>query len=293
MKYKYDVTEDKKVRVIIDTDAACEADDPFAIVHALLSPKLIVKGIVATHFNEEGSVYKSYDEIATILGAMDLNVPHFLGQRGSDDTELSEGAGFIIVEAIKESDKPLFVLCQGAITNVAAALKRCPEIADKMTVIWIGTHGEAPYKAPFREFNAGNDIEAANFVLSSNVDLWLVPSLVYTTVHIGIAEIERRIRPCGKIGEHLFTNLVDYNMSEQAGWTKGESWSLGDSPAVALTLNPDAGRYKLCKAPKVAGDTSSEVDENARTIRIYTDIDSRYLLEDMIAKLELFTGSDI
>ncbi|MBO7095349.1 MAG: nucleoside hydrolase, partial [Lachnospiraceae bacterium] len=93
--------------------------------------------------------------------------------------------------------------------------------------------------------------------------------------------------------EHLFTNLVDYNMSEQAGWTKGESWSLGDSPAVALTLNPDAGRYKLCKAPKVAGDTSSEVDENARTIRIYTDIDSRYLLEDMIAKLELFTGSDI
>ena len=293
MKYKYDVTEDKKVRVIIDTDAACEADDPFAIVHALLSPKLIVKGIVATHFNEEGSVYKSYDEIATILGAMDLNVPHFLGQRGSDDTELSEGAGFIIVEAIKESDKPLFVLCQGAITNVAAALKRCPEIADKMTVIWIGTHGEAPYKAPFREFNAGNDIEAANFVLSSNVDLWLVPSLVYTTVHIGIAEIERRILPCGKIGEHLFTNLVDYNMSEQAGWTKGESWSLGDSPAVALTLNPDAGRYKLCKAPKVAGDTSSEVDENARTIRIYTDIDSRYLLEDMIAKLELFTGSDI
>ena len=293
MKYKYDVTEDKKVRVIIDTDAACEADDPFAIVHALLSPKLIVKGIVATHFNEEGSVYKSYDEIATILGAMDLNVPHFLGQRGSDDTELSEGAGFIIAEAKKESDKPLFVLCQGAITNVAAALKRCPEIADKMTVIWIGTHGEAPYKAPFREFNAGNDIEAANFVLSSNVDLWLVPSLVYTTVHIGIAEIERRILPCGKIGEHLFTNLVDYNMSEQAGWTKGESWSLGDSPAVALTLNPDAGRYKLCKAPKVAGDTSSEADENARTIRIYTDIDSRYLLEDMIAKLELFTGSDI
>ena len=56
MKYKYDVTEDKKVRVIIDTDAACEADDPFAIVHALLSPKLIVNGIGATHFNEEGSV---------------------------------------------------------------------------------------------------------------------------------------------------------------------------------------------------------------------------------------------
>ena len=37
----------KKIRVIIDTDAACEADDPFAIAQALMSPKLIVKGILA------------------------------------------------------------------------------------------------------------------------------------------------------------------------------------------------------------------------------------------------------
>ena len=35
MPFQYKVSEDKKVRVIIDTDAACEADDPFAIAHAL------------------------------------------------------------------------------------------------------------------------------------------------------------------------------------------------------------------------------------------------------------------
>ena len=57
------IPDAKKIRVIIDTDAACEADDPFAIVQALLSPKLIVKGILAEHFNEPGSVRKSYDEI--------------------------------------------------------------------------------------------------------------------------------------------------------------------------------------------------------------------------------------
>ena len=39
----FDIPEYKKIRVIIDTDAACEADDPFAIVQALLSPKLIAK----------------------------------------------------------------------------------------------------------------------------------------------------------------------------------------------------------------------------------------------------------
>ena len=46
---RFDVKESKKLRVIIDTDTACEADDPFAIAYALMSPKLIVKAIVAEH----------------------------------------------------------------------------------------------------------------------------------------------------------------------------------------------------------------------------------------------------
>lgn len=289
MRLGFDIPDYKKIRVIIDTDAACEADDPFAIVHALLSPKLLVRGIVAEHFNEEGSMQRSYDEIVTILDAMQMDVPVLKGQLGkmSEDTVVSEAVEFIREEALREDAHPLYVLCQGAITNVAWALKLYPEIKDKMRVIWVGTHGEAPRKAPFREFNAGNDIEAANFVLSCGADLWLVPSLVYGTIHIGIAEIERRIKPCGTIGEHLFQQLIDYNMGPYAGWTQGESWSLGDSPAIALAINPTCGKYKDIPAPVVAEDTSSESDESRPTVRVYTEVDSRYILEDLIAKLEL------
>lgn len=289
---KFTVPDERRIRVIVDTDAACEADDPFAIVHALLSPKAIVKGIVAEHFNEAGSMEKSYNEILTILDAMDMKVPAYKGQLAQIDKDLkiSEGAEFIANEAALNDSHPLFVLCQGAITNVAVALKNHPEINDKMTIIWIGTHGEAPYEAPFREFNAGNDITAANFVLKNAKNLWLVPSRVYTTIHIGIAEIERRIAPLGKIGEHLYKNLVDYNNSEFASWTKGESWSLGDSPAIAIALNPDCGHYKITKAPLVADDTSSAYDDSMPEVRIYTDVDSRYILEDMIAKIELLTN---
>ena len=292
MGFEFDVPDYKKIRVIVDTDAACEADDPFAIVQALLSPKLIVKGILAEHFNVEGSMQRSYDEIKTILEAMDMDVPVLHGQDGAlcEDAAVSEAVRFIIDEANAESDKPLFVLCQGAITNVAKAIQTDPSIKRKLTVIWIGTHGEAPYKAPFREFNAGNDLEAANFVLQSGIDLWLVPSTVYVTINISIAEIQHRIKPCGKIGEHLFRNLVDYNNSEGAGWTKGESWSLGDSPAIAIALNPDCGHYHTAKAPLVLPDTSSEEKSDNPEIRIYTDVDSRYILEDLIAKLEIFSG---
>ncbi|MCR5558215.1 MAG: nucleoside hydrolase [Butyrivibrio sp.] len=287
----FDIPDYKKIRVIIDTDAACEADDPFAIVQALLSPKLIVKGIIAEHFAVEGSVERSYEEICTILDAMDMKVPHFMGQKGpmSQDQEISKGVDFIIEEAMKEDEKPLFILCQGAITNVAVAIEREPKIMDRMTIIWIGTHGTAYGAAPFREFNAGNDVEAANLVLLKETDLWLVPSYVYTTINIGIAEIERRIAPCGRIGEHLFKNLVSYNNSEGAFWTQGESWSLGDSPAIALAINPGCGRYEIAPAPYVNEDTSSKECPDNRKIRIYKDVDSRYILEDLIAKLKLFS----
>lgn len=290
--FEYDVPDYKKIRVIVDTDAACEADDPFAIVHALLSPKLIVKGIVAEHFRDKDSTERSFDEIKTILYAMDMDFPALYGQKGplDADEEVSEGVRFIIDEAMKNDDKPLFILCQGAITNVAKALKNEPAIRDRITVIWIGTHGEAPCKAPFNEFNAGNDIPAANYVLGSGVNLWLVPSHVYTTVNIGIAEIQRRIKPCGMIGEHLFRNMVDYNNSSFANWTQGESWSLGDSPAIAIAINPGCGHYHDATAPFVAKDTSSVVKEDNPKIRIYTDVDSRYILEDFIAKLEIFTS---
>lgn len=290
----FDIPDYKKIRVIVDTDAACEADDPFAIVHALLSPKLMVKGVVAEHFNVAHSMEDSYNEILNIKQAMAIDFPIFMGQSGplSQDTYVSEGVDFIIKEALTDSPYPLFILCQGAITNVAMAVKSCPDIIGKATVIWIGTHGEAPCPAPFREFNAGNDIEAANLVLKSNIDLWLVPSQVYTTITIGIAEIKRRISPLGDIGKHLYENLISYNNSEGAGWTAGESWSLGDSPAIAIAINPGCGHYKTIKAPIVADDTSSVEDPIGRLIRQYNDVDSRYILEDLIAKLELFVQTD-
>ncbi len=286
----FDIPDYKKIRVIVDTDAACEADDPFAIVHALLSPKLIVRGVIAEHFNVAHSMEDSYNEISAIKQAMALDFPSFMGQTGplSSDSFVSEGVDLIIKEALSDSPYPLFVLCQGAITNVAMAIKTNPDIIGKMTVIWIGTHGEAPCSAPFREFNAGNDIDAANYVLKSGIDLWLVPSQVYTTITIGIAEIKRRISPLGDIGRHLYENLMAYNNSEGAGWTQGESWSLGDSPAIAIAINPGCGHYKTIKAPTVADDTSSLEDPDAPKIRLYTDVDSRYILEDLISKLELF-----
>ena len=290
------IPEEKKIRVIIDTDAACEADDPFAIAQALMSPKLIVKGILAEHFREPDSTQRSYDEVRTVLDAMEVDVPVFMGQSGplETDSTVSPAAQFIIDEANCFSDnKPLYILCQGAITNVAMALRTCPQIKDKIIIVWIGTHGiqNIGKPVPFREFNAGNDVTAANEVLQSGAQIWLIPSDVYTTISVTLAELKVKVEPYGKIGHHLYHNMIDYNLSDRAGWTQGESWSLGDSPAIAVAINPGCGKFITAPAPFVNEDTASVENPKAPEIRIYTSVDSRFILEDFFAKLKLFFGN--
>lgn len=291
MSLLYEVPDYKKIRVIVDTDAACEADDPFAIAHALMCKKLEIKAIFAEQFGSPDTTKRSYDEIVTILEAMEMDVPVFMGEEGklSDvkDKEISPASKFLISEALKEDSKPLFVLCLGAITNIASAIKACPEIINKMTVVWIGGQGYDSFSKDFREFNAGNDIEAANIVISSGVNLWQIPSNVYSTMHIGLAEIQKRIYPCGKIGKHLFENMIQYNMSKYAGWTAGESWSLGDSPVVGVVLDQNCGKWEYKEAPIFNEDTTYSFEKGRPQIRVYTSINSRFILEDMIAKLEL------
>ena len=291
MSFFYEIPDSKKVRVIIDTDAACEADDPFAIAHALMCQKFIVKGILAEHFDCEGSTRRSYDEICTILDAMNLSVPVFMGAETklADNTmaELSPASDFLVKEALREKDKPLYVLCIGAITNVAAAIQACPDVTSRMTVVWIGGQSYNGPVAGDREYNAGNDVDAINLVLDSGVDFWQIPRDVYGSMRISLAEIQTHIAPHGRIGRHLFENMVAYNQSEHAGWTAGESWTLGDSPAVGVVLDPDCGKYRIAEAPIVNPDTTYRFEKGRHRIRVYTSIDSRFILEDLIARLEL------
>lgn len=286
MPYDFRVQEAKRLRVIVDTDAACEADDPYAIVHALLTPRFIVKGILAEQFGSPGSVQKSYDVIQHILKLMDVrDVPVLMGAEpltAEDATPDCEAADFIIQEALKNDPHPLFVLCQGALSNVAAAINKCPAIQDKFTCIWIGG---AFYPKGGWEFNSKNDYHAANAVFSSQLPVWQVPMEGYTRMQIGYAELERRIRPCGQVGEYLYRQMVDYGMT--AGWVTGESWSIGDQPAIGLALNPGCGHFYTRPAPRFAEDGCYVDCPTNRDIRVYNEIDPRYIIEDLICKLEL------
>src|SRR5207253_6745752 len=51
----------KKARVILNTDAKNEADDQYAIVHAILTPSFDLTGIIPAHFGPHRSATSQQD----------------------------------------------------------------------------------------------------------------------------------------------------------------------------------------------------------------------------------------
>ena len=302
-KLRFQVPVKKQFRMIVDTDAKNEADDQFAIAHHLMTPIFEVKGIIATHFenkygeNKSGkTMMKSYDEINLVLDLMGLQgkYPVFKGCAVPLPDEMhfveSDGARFIVEEAMRDDPKPLVVALQGAITNLASALLMEPKIAERILAVWIG--GE-DYPQGGWEFNLSQDVAGANVVFASQCQLWQVPKSVYKQVNVSLAELQSRVAPCGKIGEYLFRQMVEFNDAyADSEWPHGETWCIGDQPTIGVFLeDKERVNYTMRHAPYVRPDYTYEEREDSKWIRVYHTIDARLLLEDFYAKLQLNYGS--
>lgn len=299
MKELFTIPESKKIRLIINTDAKNEADDQFALVQALLSPRLLIKDIAAAHFGThrtEHSMEESFAEVVKLLELMDLQDEVSVSKgaaKALPDTltpQPSEAADKIIAEAMTSADeRPLFVIFLGPITDLATAYLQEPAIADKLTAIWIGC---GAWPDGETEFNLGNDIHAANVVFQSSIPLWIVPRDVYSTMRVSIAELAVKVRPYGRVGRYLFDQLVEFNhrLAHVPPWPKGEMWSLGDSPAVSLLLDDHEYSYTMRPAPHVNPDMSYAHVQTERLLRWYHYVDRTFTLEDLYAKLQLHYG---
>jgi purine nucleosidase len=297
----WDITFETRQRVIINTDAKTEADDQFAIVHALLSPSLDVRVIIPAHFGNRRSARsmeesrQEVDLLIQLLGVdgqvrVENGAPHALPDH-SRPTD-SPGARLIIEEAMRADAGPLQIAFLGPLTDMAAALMLEPAIAERdVTVIWIGG---APYPGRggvYRpEFNLSNDIVAANVVFRSDVAVWQVPMSTYVMMAVGYAELYEQVYACGEVGRYLVEQLVEFNRSWPHAGRSIEFRSLGDSPAIGLMLNPACGQWSERAAPGFNYDCSYDLSHPGRPIRVYETIDSRFILADLFAKLRAFAA---
>lgn len=320
---------DKSIRVILDTDCKNECDDQYCLAHILMTPRFDIKGIIAEQFDRrpggksEEESYQEIQKIVELMGVADsVSIYHGAVSALLDEKTAieSSGAQLIIEEAMKEDPRPLFIANIGALTNLASALLICPEIAERICVIWIGG---GKYPVGGWEFNLNNDLPAARVVFASNVELWQIPIDVYTKMKVSFMELMEKVYPYGEIGKYLVENTMSYatifkhmvdegkidlsksplnpnaKYSSAAALTRmaGEMWSLGDSPVVGLMINSTSGDFYEGDRPIGVSDAGNyifgEQDSNQKLrnkVRVYTSIDVRFILEDMFAKFKYYYG---
>lgn len=189
-------------KLILDLDTGI--DDTLAIAYALGSPEVELIGIVGTYGNvllKQG--VRNDLAITDLLGHPEVKVyaglPHALkkdsfevlpvsafihGDNGignvsipdsSRSVESESGVDFII-DAVKTYGKDLIYVPTGPQTNLAAAIKKAPEIVNEIgKVVLMGGALTVPGNvSPWSEANISQDPDAANDVFRSGIPATMV-----------------------------------------------------------------------------------------------------------------------
>lgn len=241
------------VDCVLDTDTYNEIDDQYALSLMMKSPKLQVKAIYAAPFfnnnstSPEDGMERSYGEILNLLALMgreDEGKNVYKGSRTylpDEKTPVESPAADHLASLAMEYtiERPLYVVAIGAITNVASAILKKPEIAERIVLVWLGGHDI--HWSDTKEFNMVQDIAAARIVFGCGCPLVQLPcmgvvSSFYTT------EPELRFWLGGK--NALCDYLVQHTVEEAETYAKNHVWSrvIWDVTAAAWLLN-DNNRF--------------------------------------------------
>ncbi len=284
--------------VVIDTDAANEIDDQFAIAHALLSDVLNVEAIYAAPFHaawtqtsgpDEG-MELSYQEIFRVLDRMP---DKFAGPvlRGSaaymsafDKPVPSEASDDLVARAMSTNrDGPLYVLALGAVTNIASAILSEPAIVDRIVVIPLGG---SPYETgSYSDMNFTEDVPAVRVLFDSGVPVvhvvgYVVSEMMRTTE----PEMARYVKGRGTIGDYLYGLYRDF-VSDFPGRSK----PIWDMAVGAWLMNQDWTSSHLTPSPIFNEDLRYRLDPARHPVRVLTRVDRDAVFRDLFEKLDALT----
>lgn len=260
--------KEKPLRLIIDTDAANEIDDQYALALALGFPeRLTIEALVAAHFGSKGGgaagIEKSYDEIIRVLEKAGLHgtLPVHRGadRFSSEKIPTAAGVEFIIERALSATpDEPLWLVLLGPATNGVAALLREPKITDRLIVFW---HVRSEWPTRCRNFNATNDPNATRRLLETPSRLVLFDT--GTHLELSAGEAARRCGGVGALGQYL----AAIHRAQYPDNPKG-LFDLGD---IAALVDPDCVAWEQTPVPGVDADLGYDFSQTfGSAVRAFT-----------------------
>ena len=295
-RLKNSAVPEGKIDVVLDTDTYNEIDDQFALAYLLRSDdKLDTKAIYAAPFFNQHSespadgMEKSYEEIKKVLALMGEERRVFKGSDRylpDENTPVPSPAAEDLIERARlySPEKPLYVVAIGAITNVASALIKAPEIAENIVIVWLG--GNARHYHDTKEFNMQQDIAAARVVMNSGAPFVQLPCMgVVSTFTVSAPELEYWLKDKNPLADYLARNTI----KEAEAYASGKPWTrvIWDVTAVAWLIN-DKNRFMLSRIEKTrlpSYDHHYEEKDTGTDMRYVYHIWRDTLMEDLIKKL--------
>ncbi|MEM7597259.1 MAG: nucleoside hydrolase [Pseudomonadota bacterium] len=187
-------------KIIIDTDPG--QDDAVAILLALASPEVSLLGLTCVAGNVPLSyVTQNARKVCELAGRTDIPIfagcdaplgrplvtaEHVHGKTGLDGPDLPDPtmplapghAVDFLIETLRAEAPGTVTLCPiGPLTNIATALTRAPDIAERIQEIVLmgGAYFEVGNITPAAEFNIYVDPQAADIVFRAGVPLTVMP----------------------------------------------------------------------------------------------------------------------
>ncbi len=200
-----------KLPVWIDTDPACgqgatsDVDDCWALMMALRSPELDLRGISTTFGNTKGeTALQVARQVITYgrhanghLGGTE-RTPIYEGSHSQGSPEWKSTQASAAIASLLRREK-LTIIAQGPLTNIATVIINYPNLVKNIDRI-IMVAGKRPgdlfhpgqqWWFHFRDFNIRKDTPAAKIVLDSGIPLVLTPFELATKVTIARFDLDK------------------------------------------------------------------------------------------------------
>ncbi|ELC3206116.1 MULTISPECIES: nucleoside hydrolase [Vibrio harveyi group] len=293
-----EVPTNRRAPVVIDSDTFNEIDDQFAIAWTLLSDDRIdLQAIYAAPFTNN-MFDSSHSAISDPMQGMALSFEeiHRVIERVTPSkapkvcsgatrylkdlpTLESTDATVDLIERSKKVEGVLQVVCIGAPTNIASAIKQDPSIIERIHVIWLGGNSydwENTY-----EFNMLQDIEASRVLLDSGVALTQIPCFgVANCMASSVPEIQYYLKGTSNIGNYLAEE------APKCPWIGfGNRKVIWDITAVGYVMNPDWFTTEIVSSPILNDNFTYSFNKKRHPIRVVKFIERDELFIDMFKKL--------
>ena len=293
-----------KVRILLDTDANNEIDDQHAIAYMLLSGDVfLVEGLTVNRTNNGGDIEAQALEAERVVGLCNMH-PALTVTRGASSSfgeivsridkprfDGSDAVNLIIQRAEAYDGQKLVLLAIGKLTNVALALKKRPDIVDKVKLVWLGSNYPKP-----GEYNLEADPESLNFVLDCAVEFELAvvrygAQSGTSAVRVTLEDVAARLRGQGPTtkspitGRHggNFTHFGDYSINLLSNvdlYYDPPSRALYDMAATAILKNPDWAEARTIPAPTLENGIWRERPDNSRKVVIRENFNHKMIVDD-------------